>query len=170
MPEISLERLKGMIHYVVGATPPQNLGKVKLNKILWFSDREMFLKHGKTISGDSYLRFPQGPVSKNILAALDELQAEKRIMMHRVYNAGYEQFLFFSLLEPDLSAFSAEEIAIIAAQIAWITPLTAKQVSEISHDRTWATFENGEEISMFAVLASRTRELVSTDLEWVGRE
>ncbi len=170
MPDTSLERLKDMIHYVVEVTPPQSLGKTKLNKILWFSDREMYLKKGKTISGDSYLRFPQGPVSKNILLALDELQSENRIVMHKVRNASYEQYLFFSLVEPSLSAFSTEEISVIAAQIAWISPLSAKEISAVSHDRTWDTFENGEEIPMYAVLASQTRELTPADLEWAGRD
>lgn len=162
---ISLERLKAMIHYIADTVPRQALGKTKMNKILWFSDREMYLRHGRTISGDTYLRFPQGPVSKNILDAQAELVREGRIVCRKVRHY-YDQYEYISLLPPDISGFSAEEIDIMARQIAWLAPLTAAEVSEVSHDRTWQIFNDGEEIPMFAVLAAETRELEPADLEW----
>lgn len=161
----SLERLKAMVHYIADAVPRQALGKTKLNKILWYSDREMFLQTGKTISGDAYLRFPQGPVSKNILRAQDELVREGKIICRKV-RRHYEQFEYVSLVAPDISMFSNVEIDIIGRQIAWISPLPAVQVSKISHDRTWETYANGEEIPMYAVLAARTRDFQPEDLEW----
>lgn len=161
----SLGRLKAMIHYIVDAAPYQSLGKTKLNKILWFADREMYLRKGKTISGDSYLRFPQGPVSKSILLAQNELVDEGKILCRKV-RRHYEQFEYISLLPPDISLFTTEEIDILGRQIAWISPLSATKISEISHDRTWETFADGEEIPMYAVLAARTRDFQPEDLEW----
>lgn len=164
-----LERLKAMIHYIADAVPRQALGKTKLNKILWFSDREMYLRTGHTISGDAYLRFPQGPVSKNILQAQDELACEGKILYRRVKRP-YEQYEYISLMAPDISFFSAEEIDVIGRQIAWIAPLSAKEVSAISHDRTWQTYKDGEEIPMFAVLAATTRDFQPEDLNWALEE
>ena len=45
----TLHKLKAMIHYIVENAPHRSLGKVKLNKILWFADKNVFLKSGKTI-------------------------------------------------------------------------------------------------------------------------
>lgn len=160
-----LTRLKAMIHYISDAVPRQALGKTKLHKILWFSDREMYLRNGTTISGDTYIRFPQGPMSKNFLTAQRELQEEGKILC-RTIREPFEPFEFISLVPPDISSFTPEEIDIIGRQIAWISPLSARRVSEISHDRTWETYKDGEEISMFSVLAAKTREFTPDDFEW----
>lgn len=161
----SIARLKAMIHYIIDAVPRRELGKTKLNKILWFSDRAMYLQAGKTISGDTYLRFPQGPVSKNILTAQHELIAEGKILIRKIHDV-YDRYEYISLKKPDISMFSSEEIDVISRQSAWIQPLSAREVSRISHDHTWKTFKDGEEIPMYAVLASETRDLQSEDLEW----
>lgn len=166
MPSPVSEKLKAMIHYIADASPQGMLGKVKLNKILWFADREMFLRTGETISGETYLRFPQGPVSKNLLVAQAQLEDEKKILIRKVRHYGYEQFEYISLSDPDITLFSVREIDVIGRQIAWIGPLPATEVSEISHDRTWEIFADGEEIPMFAVLASKTRDFTPEDMDW----
>ena len=167
MPDnISLSRLKAMIHYIVDRAPYRALGKVKLNKILWFADRAMYLHSGKTISGDTYLRFPQGPVSRHLLAAQEELQAERKIHIRWERMPAYEQYFYLSLEDPDISAFDADEIDAINRSLDMIAPLTARQASELSHDRTWETFANGEEIPMYAVLAADTREPTPEDIAW----
>lgn len=170
MQEFNRERLKAMIHYIADTAPSGTMGKTKLNKILWFSDREMYLRFGETISGETYLRFPQGPVSKNILSIQDELVRENKILIRTVKNYCYDQFEYISLCSPDVSIFSAQQIDVICRQIAWICSLSAKDVSEISHDRTWDIIHNGEEIPMYSVLASKTRDLSADDLEWALSE
>lgn len=165
-----LARLKAMIHYIIEASPPRALGKVKLNKILWFADRDQYLRTGKTISGDAYLRYPQGPVSKHLLEALRELAAEKKIHIRQEKVISYDQYCYISLEEPDVAMFTAEDLAAITRSISFITPLTAQQASNLSHDRTWEIFEDKEEIPMFAVLASQTRDLQDDDLKWAMEE
>lgn len=160
------DKLKAMIHYIADASPRGMLGKVKLNKVLWFSDREMYLKTGQTISGETYLRFPNGPVSRNLLNAQRQLEAEGKILIRKVRHYSYEQYEYLSLTDPDISPFSPQELDIIGRQISWIAPLHATQVSEISHDRTWEIFSDGEEIPMFAVLAAKTRDFTPEDMTW----
>lgn len=166
MPGVNMQKLMDMIHYIADAAPAGMLGKTKLNKILWFADREMYLRVGRTIAGETYLRFPQGPVSKHLLDAQAQLVSQGKILLKKSKHYTYEQFEYISLADPDISAFTAQEIDIIGRQIAWIYPMTATQISEISHDRTWQIFANGEEIPMFTVLAATTRDATPEDLQW----
>lgn len=161
-----LERLKAMIHYVVETAPPRSIGKVKLNKVLWFADKDNYLRTGKTISGDKYLRFRQGPVSNNLPQALEELASEHKIHIRKERVISYEQYCYISLVEPDTSVFSGDEVAAIQRALDFIAPLTAQQISAISHDRTWEIFRNNEEIPMCAVLAADTVEPAQEDIEW----
>ena len=160
-----LSRLKAMIHYIVEAAPYRSFGKVKLNKMLWFADRDMYIRTGQTISHDAYLRYPQGPVSKNILEALNELQEEGKLHIRKERVITYEQFFYVSLAEPDISIFNGEEISAIGRAIALIAPLTAEQASSLSHDRVWQIFGPNEEIPMYAVLAADTGELDADELK-----
>ena len=161
-----LSKLKAMIHYIADVVPRHNLGKVKLNKILWFSDREMYLKHGRTISGDTYRRYPLGPVSANIIPAIESLQEEKKLIVRKIRHYTFEGYEYTSCSKPDTSTLNSDELAIIDRQIAWISPRSANDVSDISHDATWDMYENGEEIPMYSVLAARTREVTAADIAW----
>lgn len=166
----SLERLKAMIHYIVETAPPRSIGKVKLNKVLWFADKDYYLRTGKTISGDKYLRFPQGPVSDNLPHALDELATERKIYIRKERVFSYEKYCYISLIEPDTSMFSGDEVAAIQRALDFVSPLTAQQISAISHDRIWEIFQHNEEIPMCAVLAADTQIPAQEDIEWAKKQ
>lgn len=79
MTSLNMAKLKAMVHYIIASVPPEELDITKLNAILWRADREAFLKLGQTISGDTYIRRPEGPVSKNLDAALLSLYQDGAI-------------------------------------------------------------------------------------------
>jgi len=133
MKDFDRDKLMAMVHYIADAVPSARLGKVKLNKILWFSDREMYLQAGDTISGEVYLKFPYGPVPKHILGVIEDLENAGKLAVTKARIDKYEQYEYISLVDPDLSCFTAQEIDIIFRQITWISPLTATDVSKISH-------------------------------------
>ena len=163
-------KFKAMIHYIADAVPRAMLGKVRLNKILWFSDREMYLQTGKTISGETYLKYPQGPISENILTSCEELADERKIAVRKSRYFQHEQYEYISLQEPDIQAFTAQEIDIISRMILMVTSMSASEVSDFSHGRAWLTTEFGKEIPMFSVLAENTRELTPDDAGWIYKE
>jgi len=164
------DKLGNMIHYIADAVPSAMLGKTKLTKILWFSDREMYIKTGHAISGESYLKYPKGPLSKHFLEIIDKLKKAGKLAVRKARIYDYEQFEYISLEQPDISAFSAQEIDIIGRHIAWIAPLTADEVSRISHGRAWEITELYEEIPMCSVLVEKTRDLTPEDMKWALAE
>jgi len=164
------DKLRDMIHYIVDISEGGELGKTKLNKILWFSDREMFLRFGASITGETYLRFPQGPVSQHILEILRVLQDDRKVLIRKKKRFDYDQYVYLSLVDPDISTFSAPEIDVINRQVAWILPMKAEEISTISHGRAWQITEEFQEIPMFSVLAEKVRDPLPDDLAWALAE
>ena len=165
MTSLNMPKLKEMIHYIASTIPEEKLGKTKLNKILWFSDREAYLKLGHTISGGTYIRMPRGPVADSLNAALFSLEADGILTTISEYHGEYSKYTFHSLTQPECKCISNEETQILDSQIKRLADLTAKEVSELSHDYTWDLYENGEPIDMVAVLA-RPMKPTAEDIAW----
>ena len=159
----NMAKLKAMVHYIVASIPAEQLGMTKLNKILWFTDREAFLKLGQTISGDTYIRRPKGPVSASLDEALQSLVAEKSLVINE--REGEPKHLFQSLVPPSKTSLAQHEFELIDTQVNRIRPLSADEASELSHDYTWQMYENDEEIDMVTVLA-RPGIVTNEMLEW----
>ena len=160
------KKFRALVHYIIDIVEPSMLGKTKLNKILWFSERKAYLQSGKTITGETYVKFPEGPVAKHLLEALKDLKEEGVIVqrLSRVYD--FNRHEYFSLSRPDISMFTQDEIDIVAREAVRIASMTAKEISNISHDRTWETFEMNEPIPMVSVLASNVGNLTPDDVQW----
>jgi len=170
--ELNKTKLKAMVHYIAEKAPNRLLGKVKLNKILWFSDREAYIYLGRTISGETYLKFRLGPVSQHIQEIVDELVKEKKVAVRKVRDFDHERFEFISLESmstEEFAHFSPEEISILDEHIAVICyKHTAKSISDLSHDETWRAFPEGVAIPFTACL-SRKSTLSSDDREWIAK-
>ena len=78
------EKYKAAVHYIIASCDdPIKLGSIKLNKILFYSDSDMFFNTGKSITNDEYIKRQFGPVPKNILEILKELEDEKKIAIQK---------------------------------------------------------------------------------------
>jgi hypothetical protein len=68
---------------------------------------------------------------------------------------GYKQTRAVALREPDLSSFSAREIALVTWLLDQFRGKTAHEISELSHDFVgWQVARDGEEIRYEAALIS----------------
>ena len=159
----NMAKLKDMVHSIVASVSAEQLGMTKLNTILWFSDREAFLKFGATLSGDTYIRRPKGPVSASLDDAISSLKKEAVLSVSE--QQGEPKHLFHSLIEPTATHLSLEELQLINNQIDRIKPLTADEASELSCDYTWRIYDDDEEIDIVSVLA-RPGEITAEGLAW----
>ena len=74
---------------------------------------------------------------------------------------------YIALTDPDTSSLSAKEIALvdeIRAEICYNH--TAESISELSHDQVWEAANIGEEIPMWATLASTPGQMTPEVAEW----
>ncbi len=122
-------------------------GSVKLNKLLFYADFLAYLKFGKAITWQKYQKLDQGPCPRRMVPVLRELEEDEEIVqVDRNYH-GYTQKRVIALREPDLSVFSADEIALVTQILDEFKGMNAKQVSDTSHDFIgWQLAELGEDI------------------------
>lgn len=169
---LDFNKLKALVHYVCHkATNPADLGAVKLNKVLWYADSINYLVTGASITGETYVKRQHGPVPKHILAVVDALIEDGKVARGKVNHFGFMKNEYISLDDPDITTFTADEIALIDAAFEHVCMNhTARSVSEETHDIIWNVADMGEEIPLAAVFASSVSELDETDLAWAEEQ
>lgn len=166
---MATEKFKALVHHVVSSCDdPTRLGSIRLNKILWYADTIAYRLHGASITGETYVKRQFGPVPKHILGTLRVLEEEGSIVATEKENAlGHKMKLFFSVREPDSGFFSPVEKGIIDVVVKEITTNhTANSVSSMTHDQVWDAANMGEEIPLFATLASSPGEITDHAMAW----
>lgn len=165
------KRFKTLVHYVCDrCSDPAKLGATKLNKALWYSDTFAYRIAGKSVSGEAYVKRQFGPVPKNILRALQELEAEGALKIREVNFFGKKKREFISLKDADTGAFSDSEREIINEVVDQVCDgHTAVSISDLSHDAIWEAADLGEEIPLYAVLAAKAAPLTDGDYAWAEK-
>lgn len=139
----------------------QLFGKVKLNKILFHADMFAYLETGETLSEATYTKKQFGPVPEGMEDLLSRLQDEGRITVEaRQMPDGKTQQRVRALKGPNLTAFTYEQLHYIERALDRIKPLTANEISELTHLMPgWSAARMGEVIPMEASLVQRARRL-----------
>jgi antitoxin SocA-like protein len=148
-------RAKELILYIAHkcADDPK-FSKIKLFKILFYSDFESFGRYRQPITGMPYRKAPLGPAP----ALFDRLESEMlrdrqiTILTRRVYD--YSSQRLFPLTEPTFEFLSARDIAVVEGWIQYFWGWTAKRVSQYSHGKAWSVAGNSELIPYESVYLS----------------
>lgn len=166
------QKLKELVHYVCHKVrDPSKLGKTKLNKVLFYADFQTYLDTGTSMTGETYVKFQHGPVSKHIQEIIAELESEGAIATRETKHHGYRKKEYVALEEPELSQFSADEISITDGVIDDVCrEHTAASISEFSHNHIWEAAEIGEEIPYEAALVYMLGEIEPDDMAWAKEE
>jgi len=148
-------RFKELVLYVSHeCLDDPTFSRIKLLKILFFSDFEAFGRYGTPITGMPYKKLPYGPAP----ATFPRLQAEMlrdrliRIVVRRVYD--HERQRVLPLKDAEVDLFTAREISLVASWIRFFWNKTAKEVSRYSHGKAWKLAKEGEPIPYEAVFIS----------------
>jgi hypothetical protein len=151
-PALNPDRLAAMAHYVIARCPPEELGATKLNKVLWFTDVFHYRRHGKTVSGvKSYVKRQFGPVPPGIMQAIDALKRDGKINERSVATPAGTRREFVWLQEPDVSAFTPEEIDMLNEVMSLVCKNhSAASISELTHGSLWSETLLGGEIPIGA--------------------
>jgi hypothetical protein len=128
--------------------------KVKLFKILFYSDFEAFARYGTPITGVTYRKLPLGPAPAIFARMQEEMLRESliRIVKRRVHDQERQRFL--PLKEPNFELFQARDVSIIDGWIRFFWNMTSKEVSTYSHGRAWKLADDGDLIPYEAVFIS----------------
>jgi len=108
---VNEKKYKNAILFFAGKIKNGTLGKLKMMKLLYFMDFDFFEKYGKSITGDEYLRFENGPVprlAEKLLKKMDGV--EIKISKRKICDGYRDQQHIEPLRSPDIGVFSREEL------------------------------------------------------------
>jgi hypothetical protein len=165
--EFNYEKFKNLVHYIAYAADRSDLGATKLNKSLWYADIMAYLLTGQAITGEIYIKQQYGPVPKHVLQAVEELQVEGKIYVRDAAFFGYRKKEYIALKSPEVSSFTAREMAIIDQVVEHVCRgHTARSISDLTHDDAWKLAEIGEELPYYTIYAAHAGELDEEDVAW----
>lgn len=154
------KKLEELVLYI--ACKSQNdtyFGMTKLNKLLYYSDFMSYLYNEEPITGATYIKEERGPITPALLRAIERLKEKGKIAISKVNFYGYGQKRVIPLKDPDISSFTAEEIALVDEIIDCFKNDTAQSVSRISHGELgWQVAKWGEEIPYEVALVMSPEE------------
>ena len=170
-------KFKELLLYIAGRCEDDpHFGAIKLNKILFLSDFVAYAETGKPITGAEYEALEFGPAPRLLRPIRDEMQEDKDLVVQKRLRFAYSQHRVIPLREPNLSMFTAEEIALVESIIDVCHGETGKDLSEFTHGlRGWQIADYKEVIPYSTIFLSeepltkadvdRARELVA-QYEW----
>mgnify|MGYP001273117938 FL=1 len=164
--QFSREKLAEAVHYVCANTPSDQLGNVKLHKILYFSDMFTYLELGQPITGVEYIKQKFGPTARHLAATVASLETSGILKVSREEYFGYWKKSYTCRTGYVRSALSEKETAVLDKFIATVASLSATEVSEISHDAAWESVPFGEVIPYSSIFRVIAPEIDESDIAW----
>lgn len=131
-------------------------GATKLNKVMFFAEFAYVRRYGHPITGAEYQKLEWGPAPRRLVPVRDGLVAGGRALIEERFYLGYQQRRLVpkGSVEPQL--LSQDEVDSIDEVIEDLRGLTARQVSELSHDEEgWRMVDDGETIPYEAAVLRR---------------
>ncbi len=160
-----------MLHIAQRSANDRRFGATKLNKLLFYGDFLAYLYFGQPITAHRYQALPQGPAPIALLPVLRRMEEEKAAVVTQSEHYGFMQKRLVALRDPNYDLFSAQEIALIDRLIEDFWNLTAKQISEHSHQLlAWQVARPSEEIPYTVALVGSRRPTAEEAEHGMGLE
>lgn len=149
---LNIDKIEAVISYI--AEKVSNLFKVKLMKMLWYSDVLMYIENGFAMTGMVYRHEPMGalPIGHYSLMNLEKLNVQEEV------NCNYDTMLHvYPTAGIDYSILSDAEKAILDKVIEKFKNYKAKDIVDYMHKEKAYTETSSGEIIPFS-LAKEIRE------------
>lgn len=157
-------KFKAVVHYICANTDPDELGNVKLHKVLYFADMLHFASTGTPLTGVDYLKQKFGPVARNLSKAVEELQQDGKLRVEVQDYFGFDKKRYVSIAPPTVK-MTNEEARLLGDVMAYVCGRSARAISELSHDAAWSAAVLGERIPYAAALGLGSDEITDADIE-----
>jgi hypothetical protein len=139
-------------------------GAVKLNKILYFSDFLSYGHYNEPITGMEYFKLQHGPAPRRLVPVREQMKRDGDLGIQELpIGSGIERRPV-NLRAPDLSVFSAREIALVDAVIDFFSKQTGKSISDLSHRMSGWKAARLEETIPYETVFMSEEPLTETDI------
>lgn len=126
--KLNIDKLIDVINYFANAQTVTNLFKVKLMKMLWYSDALSFKRFGKSITGLAYSALPMGavPVAHELIISLKGLNCQETYV---------DEHLAYSFLPTpcEYPSLSEQDIDVLDKVICEFGSFSRKQLVDRMH-------------------------------------
>ena len=163
--KIDLSKLKDVVYYVCSQCAQDELGNVKLHKILYFADMLHYLSSRKPLTGVEYQKQSFGPVARHLSWAVNELCKEGVLQVSKRDYFGYKKTDYIVIQKPRTFRLSNFETQLLNDVIEFVCERTAKEISEFSHMAPWDAAEIGETIPYYSAYGLLPSDLNDDELE-----
>ncbi len=155
------------IHYILDSRSGKSpMESESIHAAVWFSDAISFLTHGMSISGESFVRGPLGPIPRHVNAAISVLQSSHRIF-EITPRFGWQPRRFVSCRAHNTHALSRYEKDILDYVIHELRESAdGLSIGIMNHRNLWSIADIGEEIPLECVFASCPGDIAASDLLW----
>ena len=135
MVKINQKKYKNAIIFFAKRIQNGTLGKLKMMKLLYFLDFDYFEKYGKSITGDEYLRFANGPVPRMAEKILKEMNGKDIKITTKKIGNGYkdQQHIESTSKEFDVNVFEKEELLMLEEIATKWEKFTGTEMKNASH-------------------------------------
>lgn len=143
--KINKGKYKNIVLFFASNVP--NLGKVKLNKLLYFSDFDHFEKYGEPITGETYQNDKLGPVPMHIEEIIGEMESEGQVDTVAEAVIDFVRYRLVPKSHYNPSVFKPSEMEILSAVSEKWGHHTARELVIASHgEAPWLATRNGDTI------------------------
>jgi uncharacterized phage-associated protein len=128
-------------------------GATKLNKVLFFAEFIHVRRTGQPISGAEFQKLDHGPAPRRLKPIRDLLVSNGEAEIVRELYLGYTMARLLPLRDANTSFFTRSEMESVEESLRDLEGLTAKQVSDLSHEEAgWRLVNSGDTIPYEAAL------------------
>jgi hypothetical protein len=164
------EKLKAAILYTCRRCDADDLGAVKLHKVLYFSDMLRYIQAGRPITGSTYRKRPLGPTCDQLLSSLRELEVSGLLAIENVDYFGYYKKQYTALADPE-PRLSGDEVAVLDEVVDFVCrPNTAKTISEFSHQSPWELAEFGDVLPYTSAFRLLPTQVSEETMQWASEQ
>ena len=129
----------------------EELGLVRLGKILWFADKAYYRRYYETISEMDYFKRDKGPAPEELMSVLNYLEFIKKIQIDKP-NSSRDLYCFTPKSHPDV--MTPEKERYLEDAVRHVRDRDIQEVIEETHDDLFNLVEDGAKIPMAATLIS----------------
>lgn len=134
MVKINEKKYRNAILFFAKKIQNGTLGKLKMMKLLYYLDFDFFEKYGRSVTGDEYLRFDNGPVPRMAEKILKEMKdKEIKITTHKVAEGYNDQQRIEATEDFDLNVFDKEELVMLEEVADKWEKFTGTEMKTASH-------------------------------------